>query len=107
MHITTLHIKEALAFDSIYQVLTWYDRANAHLFLLKKTDHLTAKVSKLTMLVAEYKLEAPKMRYKEDRQCYYEQEYDPPVYGIEQEWRTLEEYKAFNPEVTKLIKNLK
>ncbi|ATC39621.1 hypothetical protein [Elizabethkingia anophelis] len=106
MTITTLHLKEALAFDSIYEVLSWYDRANTHLFLLKKSDELTPRVLKLTMLVAEYKLESPKMRYNTDMQCVYQQEYDI-ANDIESEWLPLEEYKEFNPEVTKLIKNLK
>lgn len=108
MTITTLHLKEALAIDSIYEVLSWYDRANTHLFLLKKSDELTPRVSKLTMLVAEYKLESPKMRYKEDRACYYKQEYkDCPFDEMPPEWQPLDQYRAFNPEVTKLIKNLK
>lgn len=106
MTITTLHLKEALAFDSIYEVLSWYDRAIAHLFILNKVDGITPKASKLTMLVAEHKLESPKMRYNEERQCVYQQEYDI-ANDIESEWLPLEEYKEFNPEVTKLIKNLK
>ncbi|MDV3559812.1 hypothetical protein CMU81_01035 [Elizabethkingia anophelis] len=108
MTITTLHLKEALAFDSIYQVLSWYDRANAHLFLLNKSDELTPRASKLTMIVAEHHLESPKMRYKEDRACYYKQEYkDCPFDDMPPEWQPLDQYRAFNPEVTKLIKNLK
>ena len=55
------------------------------------------------MLVAEHRLESPKMRYNAERQCVYQQEYDI-ANDIESEWLPLEEYKEFNPEVTKIIK---
>ena len=105
MTITTLHLKEALA-SIVYTKCFRYDRAIAHLFILNKVDEITPKASKLTMLVAEHRLESPKMRYNAERQCVYQQEYDI-ANDIESEWLPLEEYKEFNPEVTKIIKNLK
>ena len=108
MEITTYHLLQALAIDSIYNVLSWYDRAIAHLFLVKKADEITTRTFKLAEIIAQNNIKAPKMAYRDDRFLYYRQEYkDCQFMDLSPEWLPIEQYKAFNPEVTKLIKNLK
>ncbi|MCT3673604.1 hypothetical protein HZQ94_10440 [Elizabethkingia anophelis] len=108
MNITTYHLLQALAIDSIYNVLSWYDRANAHLFLVKKADEITDKTFKLAEIVAKNNIEAPKMVYRDDRFLYYRQEYkDCAFMDLKPEWLPIDQYRAFNPKVTELIKNFK
>lgn len=99
MEITTYHLLQALAFDSIYNVLTWYDRAIAHLFIISKTDIVTDRCYKLSAAIAINKIEAPEMKYKEDHMLYFYEKNS-------ETWQSIEFYPLWHQKTTEIIKRI-
>ncbi|MDV4024220.1 hypothetical protein CMT52_07705 [Elizabethkingia anophelis] len=99
MDITSYHLLQALAFDSIYGVLSWYDRAVAHMYLYNKVEKVTERAYKLTVAVAQHKLKAPEMRYKEDKILYFYEENS-------ETWQPVESYRQWYMKTTTIIENI-
>ncbi|WP_086984865.1 hypothetical protein [Elizabethkingia miricola] len=105
--ITEYHILHALAIDSIYGVLSWYDRATVHQFLNHKIspEEISPKAHALIVTITENKIEAPEMRYMDDRLLYYKQIYTDEKLDLKPEWLSIYEYSVYHSETTAIIKN--
>lgn len=54
-----------LALDSIYNILSWYDRVSLHTYMQGKTL-ITENATKLLKFVKKYEWYSPKMRYNQN-----------------------------------------
>ena len=98
-----------LAIDSIFGVLSWYDRTALHLFSNQKitSEELPERVVLLASLIIANNIEAPQMRYGQDRLKYYLQEYkEHDCIDLQNEWLQVEEYKNYHPEFSEKIKKV-
>lgn len=108
MDITNYHLLHALAIDSIYGMLSWYDRATVHQCINEKIlpEEISPKAQALIITVAENKIEAPEMRYMDDRLLYYKQIYTDGKLDLKPDWLPIYEYSAYHSEITTIIKNI-
>lgn len=108
MDITNYHLLHALAIDSIYGMLSWYDRATVHQCINEKISpaEISPKAQTLIVTVAENKIEAPEMRYMDDRLLYYKQIYTDGKLDLKPDWLPIYEYSAYHSEITTIIKNI-
>lgn len=107
MEITDYHLLHALAIDSIYGILSWYDRATVHQCINEKIpyEEITPKAQALIVTVAEERIKAPEMRYMDDRLLYYKQVYTDEKLDLKPEWLPIYEYPAYHSDLTTIIKN--
>lgn len=110
MEITAIDLINTLTIDSIFGVLSWYERTMIHQYLNNKLspDDMPEKVTMLAVLVKENEIVPPQMKYGQDRLKYYLQEYrECEFLDLPNEWLQVEEYLKYHPEITMKIKSLK
>lgn len=109
MEITAIDLINALTIDSIYGVLTWYERTLIHLYLNNKIppEDMPEKVTKFTIIIKKLRVAPPQMKYGQDRLKYYLQEYKQCEFlDLPNEWLQVEEYQKYHPELTEKINGL-
>lgn len=88
---------QVLALDSLYGILSWYDRCWLH---LKRIDRISEKTSPRTValckVIEQTGWEPPERRPGQDRCGQYKNENG--------EWLEIEDYARNHPELTELIK---
>lgn len=90
---------EILALDSLYDVLTWYDRCWLHLHRFdKQSGPPSPRILALLKVITDNHWRAPQRRAGQDRCGQYEH------YG---EWLEITDYAANNPKITEQILKLK
>ena len=94
---TLLHA--ILALDSIYGLLTWFDRCYLHLCIVDKEGDLvpSERVSKLGHWIKNHRWQSPGIRIGDDRLEYY-------LSGNHR--IILEDYPKYHIEITKQLKNI-
>lgn len=91
---------EILSIDSIYNVLSWFDRCYLHLCIMNKEGDMESseKLQKLAGIVKNQNWKSPETKYGQDRLQYYQQK---------NEWIELDKYSEAHPELTYKIEQLK
>ncbi|WP_308004463.1 hypothetical protein [uncultured Chryseobacterium sp.] len=84
-----------LALDSIYNVLSWYDRVSLH-YYLQNGSLLTANAIKLLDIVKKHEWYPPKMRYNQNNLLEY---YEPK----QESWLHVNQYIANYSKLTTQI----
>lgn len=84
-----------LALDSIYNVLSWYDRVSLHTYMQGKTL-VTEKATKLLKFVKKTEWYSPKMRYNQNNMLEY---YDAKT----ENWLLASQYIKNHPRLTTQI----
>ncbi|WP_343642906.1 hypothetical protein [Chryseobacterium sp.] len=88
--------------------MSWYDRTALHLFSNQKitSEELPERVVLLATIIIENNIQAPQMKYGQDRLKYYLQEYKECEFlDLANEWLQVEDYKKYHPEIATKIKN--
>jgi predicted ArsR family transcriptional regulator len=109
MEITAIDLINTLTIDSIFGVLSWYERTTIHLYLSNKIspEDMPEKVTTLATVVKENKIVPPQMKIGQDRLKYYLQEYrECEFLDLANEWLQVEEYLKYHPEITQEIKKI-
>lgn len=110
MEITAIDLINTLTIDSIFGVLSWYERTTIHQYLNNKLppDDMPEKVTMLAVLVKESEFVPPQMKYGQDRLKYYLQEYrECEFLDLSNEWLLVEEYPKYHTEISTKIKIIK
>ncbi|WP_336717155.1 hypothetical protein [Chryseobacterium mucoviscidosis] len=82
----------ALALDSIYHVLSWYDRVSLHSYK-QGENSVTKKATELLKFVKKNEWHPPKMRYAQNNVLEY---YEPK----QSNWLKIAEYMKNHPKLT-------
>ncbi|MCT2563974.1 hypothetical protein [Chryseobacterium herbae] len=109
MEITAIDLINTLTIDSIFGVLSWYERTAIHQYLNNKIspEDMPEKVTVLASVVKENNIVPPQMKYGQDRLKYYLQEYrEYEFLDLPNEWLQIEEYAKYYPELTQKIKEI-
>lgn len=91
-------LTKVLQLDSIFEFLTWKERAYIHQYDRLKID--SKKIITAYNLIIDINWQSPGMRYGQDRLLYYENPYK------EFEWILIEEYKKQFPAIEKAVEHL-
>ncbi|MFY7843777.1 hypothetical protein [Chryseobacterium gambrini] len=82
----------ALALDSIYNVLSWYDRVSLHSYM-HGGSLVTKKATQLLKFVKTHEWYPPKMRYTQNNVLEY---YEPK----QESWLKIAQYMKNHPKLT-------
>lgn len=109
MEITAIDLINTLTMDSIFGILSWYERTMIHLYLNNKVspEDMPEKVTAMAVTIKESGIAPPQMRYGQDRLKYYLQQYKECEFlDLSNEWLQVEEYQKYHPELTIKINQL-
>lgn len=92
-------LKDVLALDSIYNILTWYERIELHQIMNGNLpeENISENAYKMLVIIIETEWQKPESKYPEyqkDLLHYLSAD------GI---WKPIEEYRSENTELTHLI----
>ncbi|SMC75323.1 hypothetical protein [Chryseobacterium sp. YR221] len=90
-----------LALDSIYNILSWYDRVSLHTYMQGKTL-VTENAAKLLKFVKRYEWSSPKMRYNQNNILEY---YDSKVENWLPASRYIENHPGLTTQIQEYLSN--